>query len=116
MYTGTACLPILYIRNVIPDGMGNTPLGHLALSGWGKAFKIGHLADASTLGAPYSSARGRGQIRSPLVSSHPAYLLAALSTSFLCSAALRSASLKRCARFPVMRPCLPPVGCAQRFG
>jgi len=42
-------------------------LEYLALPWWGKAFKIGHLADVSTFLIPYSSARDLGRIRSFLV-------------------------------------------------
>jgi hypothetical protein len=39
----------------------------LCLNNWPPGRpKTGHLADASTLGAPYSSARGRGQIPFPI--------------------------------------------------
>jgi hypothetical protein len=39
MYTRATSLPILYIRNIIPDYMGISLPEHLALSGWGQAFK-----------------------------------------------------------------------------
>jgi hypothetical protein len=38
MYTRATSLPILYIRNIVPDDMGIPLLGYRALSGWGEAL------------------------------------------------------------------------------
>jgi len=67
MYTRATSLPNLYITYIIPGDKGMPLPEHLALSGWGEASINGHLADASTVDALYSSTQGRGRIRSFLV-------------------------------------------------
>lgn len=58
-------------ERVVPSGFVHSGaqgpvLEHLFLSGLGDAFINGRLADALTLDAPYSSARGRGRIPFPI--------------------------------------------------
>ena len=38
MYAKDKSLPILYIRNIIPDNISIPLLGYRALSGWGEAL------------------------------------------------------------------------------
>ena len=40
MYIRTTSLPILYIRNIMPDAMGISLPEHLGLSGWGEPFNL----------------------------------------------------------------------------
>src|SRR5919107_2037918 len=83
------------------------PLEHLALSGRSKAFKIGHVADASVLGTPYSSAQGRGRSPFPIVGFAPGLPhYRPRFTPILRKRGLRFAPPLRCARFSVVRPWL----------